>query len=318
MSSASPTPQAISRRAAYLLLAANISVGSLAFTMVTIVLDDLSPMTLAAARVAVSALTFTAIVLAMPHVRRPVARGDRLRFFLCGFIGSVGFHVLYQYGQHRSSVAIASVVMATYPVLTSLGEVVFLRHRLHAMQVLGVLATVVGCAQIGLLGGNGATGASMIGVIALLGAAVAWAGVTVMTRSLGGRYDSWWLNTPGTIVGALVMLLIDAPHLGELGSLSWKGWLAVVWLGSASSAFIYYSTAKVLAVMSATTTTSIIMIVTPASILVGWVVLGERPGLVELVGAALVIAGVLTVTRWANEADISATQRSIEPALDTG
>jgi drug/metabolite transporter (DMT)-like permease len=93
----------------------------------------------------------------------------------------------------------------------------------------------------------------------------------------------------------MFMLAITAPELGEYGSLSWQGWLVVVWLGSASSAFIYYALARTMRVLSATTTTAISTVVTPLSVLVAWGVRGEVPTLAQALGGAVVIGGVMLV-----------------------
>lgn len=301
MSDSTPSPRPVTHSAAAALLATNIAIGSVSFTLVALSLEELSPFALATARVVVSALTFAAVVLSQPRLRTPIAKGDRWKVLFCGFAGSVLFHVLFQWGQQRVTVAVAAVTMATYPVLTSLGEVVFLRYRLRAAQAAGVVCAVVGCVLIALASGDSAGAVSIIGVLAVAGASVSWAGVTVVTRGLGDRYDSWWLNAPGTVLGAAVMLAISAPRLHEFGDLSLKGWLAVVWLGSASSAFIYFSLAKVLTVISATTTTAITSVVTPVSILVAWAVLDQRPTSMELLGAGVVVAGVVLATRSGGE-----------------
>jgi drug/metabolite transporter, DME family len=297
------TPAAAARRSASVLLAASIAIGSVSFTLVQVALEELSPLTLATGRVVVSALMFTLVIVRSPWRRTPVLPGDRLRLFLCGFAGSAVFHLLFNWGQDQVSVAVAAVVMATYPILTAMGEVVFLHHRLHPIQVVGLVLSTAGCVLIGITGGGDGGDMALLGAVVVLLAAITWAGVTVATRSIGHRYDSWWLNTPGTVVGALVMLLLDIPRLDEFADLSWKGWLAVIWLGSASSAFIYYSMAKVMTVLSATTTTSITTVVTPLSVLVAWVFLGDAPSLVEVVGGAVVIAGVMLVVRHSAPAE---------------
>lgn len=299
---AATTPTAAARRSAFLLLAASIAIGSVSFTLVQVALEELSPLTLATGRVVVSALMFTIVIVRSPWRRTPVLPGDRVRLFLCGFGGSAVFHVLFNWGQHQVSVAVAAVMMATYPILTAMGEVVFLHHRLHRAQVVGLALSTAGCVLIGLTSGGTGGDLAVLGALVVLLAAITWAAVTVATRSIGHRYDSWWLNTPGTVAGALVMLLLDIPRLGEFADLSWKGWLAVIWLGSASSAFIYYSMARVMTVVSATTATSISTVVTPLSVLVAWGVLGDPPTLVEVLGGAVVIAGVMLVVRNSDDA----------------
>ena len=277
------------------MLAVSIAVGSVSYTLVQRGLDELSPLALATGRVTVSALMFSLIVLARPGLRTPIPRHERWRVFAIGFGGSAVFHLLFNWGQSKVPVAIAAVIMATYPVMTTVGEVFFLGYRLRRAQAVGVALSTAGCIAIGVTGGVGDGDGSLWGALAVAAAALAWAAVTLVTRDIGERYDSWWLNTPGTVAGALFMLAIAAPELGEYGSLSWQGWLVVVWLGSASSAFIYYALARVMRVLSATTTTAISTVVTPLSVLVAWGVRGEVPTLVQAVGGAVVIAGVMLV-----------------------
>jgi DME family drug/metabolite transporter len=296
MSSVSTPSNLPSRRAAYGLLALSIAIGGVSFTLVKVALEELSPLGLATGRVVVSAVVFSWVVLRAPWRRTPIEPQDRLRLVLCGFGGSAVFHLLFNWGQQYTSVAVSAVLMATFPVLVAAGEVVFLRHRLRQGQVVGLLLTTIGCLAIGVAGG-GDGHSTRAGMIAVGLASLVWAAVTVATRSITDRYDAWWLNTPGTVLGALFILCVDLPHLHEFTALSPKGWLAVIWLGSASSAFIYFVMARVMTVVSATTTASLGTVVTPASVLVAWLVLGNAPTLVEVVGGIVVVGGAVMVTR---------------------
>lgn len=283
-----------SRKSAFLLLAAMIAIGSVAFTFVKIALRELSAVGLATGRVVSSALLFLLVMAFSPWRYRRVERGDRVRVILCGLLGSAGFHLLFVWGQERVSVAVAAVVMATMPMLVAVGEVTFLHHRLAARHVIGIALCTAGCAAIGIAAGS-AGGTTLLGAGAVGLAAVVWAAVTVSTRGIAHRYDAWWLNTPGTLLGALVVLAIEAPRASEFGSLSLKGWLLVIWLGTASSAFIYFAMTRVMTRLSATTAISLGTIVTPASMLAAWLLLGDAPGILELFAAAVVIGGVVLV-----------------------
>jgi drug/metabolite transporter (DMT)-like permease len=286
---------ATSRRTAYALLASSIAIGSCAFTLVKVALRELSPLGLATGRVVVSAMVFVVVVTWSGSYRQRILPEHRLRVFLCGLGGSAVFHLLFSWGQQHASVAIAAVVMATFPVLVALGEVVFLHHRLRRLQVAGLVLTTIGCVAIGLASTGGTS--TLAGALAIGLSTLTWAAVTVATRSITDRYDPWWLNTPGTVAGAVLMLALDGSHLGDFAHLSAKGWLFVIWLGSASSAFIYFVMARVMTVISATTASSLGTVVTPTSVMVAWVVLGDAPTWREVVGGLVVISGVVLVTR---------------------
>jgi len=285
-----------SRRAAYVLLGVAICIGSVSFTLIKLALDELSPYGLAAGRVVASAVMFMLVVGVGRNRRSPVPRRDRWLVLLAGLGGSMGFHVVLNAGYPHVSVAVAAVIMATTPVLVAVGEVVFLRHRLRHQQVAGLLLTLVGCSLIGLVGdGGGET--TLLGVLLVLAAAALWAAVTVATRSVANTYDPWWLNTPGTVLGAVLMLAIRPSVISELAGLSWKGLLVTIWLGTASSAFVYYAYARVMQVLPATVTMSIGTVVTPLGVLVGWLWLGTAPTWVEVIGGAVVVCGAVLVTR---------------------
>lgn len=285
-----------SKRTAYTLLAVAIAIGSVSFTLIKLALEELSPYGLAAGRVVASAVMFVLVVGLGKGHRSPVPRSDRWLLLLAGLGGSMGFHLVLNAGYPHVSVAVAAVIMATTPVLVAVGEVAFLHHRLRRQQVVGLMLTLLGCSIIGVVGdGGGET--TLVGVLLVLTASGLWAAVTVATRSIANTYDPWWLNTPGTVLGAVLIVALRPSVVTELAGLSWKGALVTLWLGTASSAFVYYAYARVMQVLPATVTMSIGTVVTPLGVLVGWVWLGSAPTWVEVIGGAVVVLGAVLVTR---------------------
>ncbi len=277
-------------------MAGAIGVGSFAFTLIKVVLRDVSPLTLATGRVVFSALAFVTVVTLQPRRRRPIERADRLRLVACGLGGSAGFHVLFSWGQARVSVAVGAVVLALMPVLVAVAEVLLLGHRLGPRQAVGIGLSLAGVVAVSW-GPGARTATSLTGLAAVAGATVVWSAVTVTTRTLADRYDPWWLNTPGTVLGAAVMVVLVLPRAHELGRLSAVGWAEVAWLGAVSSAFIYAALARAMRDLSATTTASLSTLVTPVGVVVAWAGLGERPGLLTVLGSIVAVAGVLLTVR---------------------
>jgi drug/metabolite transporter (DMT)-like permease len=291
------------RRRAYLAMGIAIAIGSVSFTLIEITLRELSAMSLAAGRVVFSALALVVVVTLQPRRRTPIDPEHRWRVFWCGLSGSALFHVLFSWGQTRTSPAVAAITLATMPALVAWLERWFLRHALTAAQVVGLVLSLAGVTVIGLqaAGADGANAdaasvTTLAGVVTVGAATLVWSAQTVAIRSIADRYDPFWLNTPGTIAGVVVCLAIAAPDLGEFGSLSPTGWLLVIWLGSVSSALIYAILAFTMRSLPATTTASLGTLVTPLSILVGWAVLDDRPSAVTLLGGLVVIGGVALVT----------------------
>ncbi len=293
---------------------AAIVVGGISFTQIKVVLGTLTPLGLTAGRVGISALAFLLVVALQPGRRTPVAREDRVVVLACGFGGSAVFHPLFAWGQGQVPVAVTAVVLGCMPVCAAALEVAFLRHRLGPAQLAGLVLSVAGVAVMALSGGRGVRGGEggaggpggpggldvrwVLGFCAVAAATLVLSAVTVATRSLGDRYDPWWLNTPGTALGAVVVLGVvalsgDGQGYQQLGA---SGWAQVVWLGAVGSAFVYAALARAVRNLSATTTAGLSTIVTPFGVVVAWGVLGERPTLLVVLGGAVVVAGALLVT----------------------
>lgn len=294
-------------------MVAAVGVGGLTLTLIKRALRDLSPMTLAAGRVVFSAVAFVAVVAVQPQRRRPVERRDRVRLLACGLAGSAGFHVPFSWGQARVPVVVGAVVLALMPALVAIAEVALLGHRLRPLQVAGIALSLIGVVAVSWGPGGGAV--SLAGLAAVAAATLAWAGVTVATRTIAGRYDAWWLNTPGTVVGAVLTTAVAAPRLGELGRLSVGGWVQLAWLGAVSSALVYAALARAMRDLPATTTASLSTLTTPLGVIVAWAVLGERPGGFAALGCAVVVAGVLlTVGRFTGGRFTGGRARPARPA----
>ncbi len=252
-------------------------------------------MTLAAGRVVFSAACFSAVVLAQPQRRQRVRSEDRLLVWFVGLGGSALFHICFSWGQQRASVASATIVMATMPALAAAGEALFLGHRPSGRNGIGLLLSLLGVVVITQTGASSGSATTIGGLLGIGAASLTWAAVTVAQRRLADRYDPWWLNTPGTIAGAALMILIALPGAGELGRLDALQWWWLFWLGAVSSAFIYGATTVAMRTLPATTVASAGSLVTPLAILVAWVHLGERPSPGGVIGASLVVLGVVLV-----------------------
>lgn len=273
-----------------------VTIGSFSFTFIEIALRHLSPTSLAAARVVFSAMTFVTIVLLQPRRRTPVQPSHRLRLVLTGLGASAGFHLLFSAGQAEVTVATSAVVQGTFPAVVAAGEWVFLRHRLDRSAAIGLALSVVGLVVISSGADRDGT-SSLLGIALVLASVLVWAATSIATRSLADQYDPWWLNTPGTVAGAVVMLAVAAPSAGEFSDLSAGTWVLLVWLGAGGSAVVYATLAAAMRVLPATTTASMATLVVPVSMLIAWVVLGEAPTGTAVVGSVAVVSGVVLVSR---------------------
>jgi drug/metabolite transporter (DMT)-like permease len=266
-----------------------------AFSGIKVLLRDLSPGALTAGRLLVAALTFclvAAVRSPRPLDRRP---GDGWRLLLLGVTGSAGYHLALNWGEERVTAGVASLLVATMPLMvTALAVAVGVERWTRA----GVAGALLGMGGVGVLvvgSGQGLGAQSAAGVLVTLGAPAAYAVYTVVAKGLADRYDGVQLNLLGSWVGALIALPFALGDLGAWGRLGWEAWVWLLYLGALSTAAAYVAYVWALRSWSASAVASIVYLVPVSSLLWAWVLLGEVPSAWAVAGGALVVAGVVLV-----------------------
>jgi drug/metabolite transporter (DMT)-like permease len=90
--------------------------------------------------------------------------------------------------------------------------------------------------------------------------------------------------------------VIERPPEGLLAvPASGEGWLAVLWLGVLGTGLAYLLHFRILERWGPTRASLVTYVIPLVAVTLGFVVLGERLELLELVGAALIIGGVVLV-----------------------
>ncbi len=157
------------------------------------------------------------------------------------------------------------------------------------------VAAVVGVAGIALVVLTPAARLDAIGVLAGLGAAVATAVGIVLTRRWGRPVDlltftGWQLVAGGTVLLPLLLALEGLP-----GPLPAHSWLGLAWLAIPGSAVAYALWFDGIAHLRAVAVSSLALLAPVTAAALGWLVLGQRLGVVQLAGAALTLGAVLAL-----------------------
>jgi len=274
-----------------------VSVWGAAFSGIKVLLRDLGPGPLTAGRLGIAALTYLVL---LPFVRGPKPvreRGDLPRMLAVGALGSTAYHLAINWGEQHVSAGVAGLLVATMPVIVALVSAVLLRERFGPRRAAGIAVAFAGVAVLVAASGTGLEARSVVGVLVTLVAPVAWAGYTLVSKPQAARYDGVRLNLAGAWVGALLVFPLAVPGLGSFASLDAGGWAWLVYLGSLSTAASYVGYAWCLRRWPASRVASFVYLVPVSSLLWAWVLLGERPTLGSLAGGALIVTGVVLVSR---------------------
>jgi O-acetylserine/cysteine efflux transporter len=273
-----------------------VVIWGVAFIATKIGLASFSPPELAALRFVIASLP--ALFLARPPVSWPLLGAIGLTLFAGQFLFQF-FGIAY-----GMPPGLASIVVQTQALFTILFAALVLRERPTRRQLAGTATAFAGLALIAATVGGDLT-ALGLGLTAV--SAISWAIGNVLVKRLPPVEMlnlMVWLSLVPPLPSLALSMALDGPtHLARaLGSASWLGIAAVLYLGVVATVFAYALWGLLLRRYPAATVTPFALLAPFVASYSSSLVFGERFGPLRLAGMALVLLGiaviVLPVARW--------------------
>ncbi len=213
-----------------------------------------------------------------------------------GMIGLAVYHLCLNYAETRIASGTAAIIIALAPAATATASALWLRERLTARAITGLMVALAGVVLVVLTSGQTVSfqpKAALV-LVSVLAAAVYF----TAQKPFSARYGAEAVTAVTILGGALGTLPfgLGLPH--ALGAAPLSRTAALLWLGVAPTFLGYLTWNMALHRASVSKVSSFIYSSTPIALLISWVWLGERPDWTTLVGGAIVVGGVvLTNTR---------------------
>jgi drug/metabolite transporter (DMT)-like permease len=275
-----------------------VFVWGVSFPILKGLMTVMSPLTLMVARGLVSCLVL-AIALRRTGSWRAPAVEDLPALLAAGLIGFTVNQMLYSWGLHLTTASHSGLIFTITPLFVfgmsqALGHV-----RLGRRDVLGLALGVLGSALIiGWPASGAAGGASVLGDLLTVGAAITWGVWTILAapilRRRGTLAGTFWITLTGTL--GLVPFALPG-ILGQDWRLPWWAFAGVLYAGTAGGALgslLWYAAVRRL---GAARTAIYANMESFFAVLAATLLLGERVAVASLVGGAAVVAGVLLTRR---------------------
>ncbi|ARS49980.1 EamA family transporter [Ectopseudomonas hydrolytica] len=282
-----------------------IVVWGLNFVVIKVGLEGMPPMLMGALRFMLAA--FPAILL----VRRPQVP---LRWLLAyGMTISVGQFAFLFYAMHVGMPAgLASLVLQSQAFFTLFFAALFLGERLRGSNLFGLLVAACGLALIGLQSGQAMT---LAGFVLTIAAASMWALGNVVTRKLG-KVNLLGLVVWGSLIPPLpflaLSLWLEGPALigASLRGIGLQSLAVLAYLAFGATLLGYGLWSRLLSRYPASQVAPFSLLVPVVGISSSALLLGERLGSLQVVGAILVMAGLL-LNVWGGRLLDSWRQRTV-------
>jgi drug/metabolite transporter (DMT)-like permease len=262
-----------------------------AFPAIRAGLTSFGPLELGAIRFAIAAVP-AAMFLAVTRPALP-AWHEAWRFGFGGFGFVALYTALLNFGELTVSAGAASFIINVSPILTAIFAMSFLGERFSRVAWAGTLLSFSGVGIIALGEGEGLdfdTGALLI-----LGAALATSVNTIAQKPLFARHKPLTVSAWNMVIGALALSPFLSQGIEQAGAADTGGLAAAIYLGIVPSLIAYGSWAVALSRLPASRASNFLYCVPPVATLIGFVWLGEIPGLMGIAGGLLALTGVVIV-----------------------
>lgn len=268
------------------------------FPLIKIALAVVPPLAFNALRFPMAALALLLLLRSL-GIRERMRRADVLAIVTLGVLGNVVYQGLFIFGVARTTAGNASLLLATSPAWTVVLSWISGQERVSREVWTGVLATLLGMVLV-VAGGAGMSfqRSTLVGDLLMMLAAGAWAAYTVGSRPLVQRYGAMPLTAWTLWIGTVGVIAIGLPSLRQvdLGAIEPGIWGIVVYAGVLSISVAYALWNRGVRQLGNSRTAVYSNLVPVVALLTAWITLGERPTVLQVAGAAVILWG-LRLTR---------------------
>ncbi|HJS48410.1 MAG TPA: DMT family transporter [Gemmatimonadales bacterium] len=261
-------------------------------------LAEIPLLAFAGIRFALASVAFALILRAREGSILPPA-GTGWAMVWLGLLGNTVYQLLFMTGLFHTSVANTALILASVPVMVAVFGAASGIERLTPAIATGVALAVAGVALV--LGQDGArlSSQTLSGDLPILAGAACWAAYTLGVRHYAATMSPLRLTTLTILTGTPGLLLVALPDLVRM---DWAAVTPAAWGGVAYSAGLALVVAYTLwntsvAQVGSSRTAVYNCLVPVVALSLAWAALGERPGALQLAGAACIVGGVLVARR---------------------
>jgi drug/metabolite transporter (DMT)-like permease len=279
-----------------LMVAAFCLIWASAFSVAKIGMADSPPLLLLTMRF----LFAGAVMLGAAAIHRSpwnLSLRDVLVFGVLGIVNQATFLSLGYVGMRSISSGLSALVISANPVLTAVMAAWLLNEPMTRRKTAGLLLGVCGVAFVvesHLAGGADHFAGIAFTIAALISLVVG----TIVFKKFAPPRGHWIGNGVQSLSAGLVTLpfALTFENVGDIVP-SWRLLTAVAYLVLFVSVLAYLLWFHMLTVSSATAASSYHFMMPPLGLLFGWLLLGERVAITDLVGILPVAIGIYLVTR---------------------
>jgi drug/metabolite transporter (DMT)-like permease len=267
-----------------------------------VALREFPPMLLGGLRVTIAgALMVPAYLWERRKTGDRWTRAEVPMLLLLGLLGVALNQFLFIMGLSRTTATHSAIFVNLSPIVVLLLAAAWRIERLTRWKVAGMLLALAGVALLQSFehARPGRSGPTLLGDLITFGGACAFAGFTVLAKTVAKRHSAITVNTFAYVGGALIMAPVTVWEAARypLASASWRAWACAFYMAAISSVACYFIYYHALGHMRASRVAAFCYFQPPMAAALAIVALGEPITAALAISILVIFAGVWLTER---------------------
>jgi drug/metabolite transporter (DMT)-like permease len=264
----------------------------LSFVSIKITVAVIPPMTLALLRFLIALATLL-IVLKKVEPETHLIKGDIPVMAVSGLLGVTAYYYFQNTGVKLTTASAASMILASIPILTIIGEFLVFKTKLSLLNIFSVILSIGGVYLVVAFSQQDSP-ESLLGNLLMIGAAVSWVIYTLITRPLSTRYSQVAVVTYQFLFGtvALIPFTFFEAWQWQWQAIDYIIILHLIYLGLFCSALANYLYVYAMGILGVSSVSLFINLIPIVAVFSGCVVLQEPVSSLQILGGAVILCSV--------------------------
>ena len=261
----------------------------------TILNSGVPPMTMVAIRFVIATIILNLLLRRFDPKAR-LRRKDLLPLGVSGLFGVTIYFFFESRGIKLTSASHASLIIAVIPVVTLIAEALIFRTRITPFTGIGIALSVLGVGAVVYRPGQAAGAGSLLGDLFMFGACISWVVYIVLSKNLHQRLSELAITAYQSVFGTLFLIPLALLEMRQWVPITLAAGLNLVYLALFCSALSNFLYVYALSAMGPIAVSPYVNLIPVVGVIGGVVLLGESIAWTQVVGGAVILAGVLLVS----------------------
>lgn len=278
---------------AYIAILFSMSFFAFSYVWFKVANEVYRPLTIVFLRLAISVIILSLFLFLTKRFEK-IRKEDRIYFFFIALFEPFLYFIFESHGLTYVSSTVASVLIATIPVFTAIGALIFFREKLTLFNYLGVVISFTGI-LIFIIAGESNLSFNPRGIMLMFFAVLCATGYSLILRKLANNYNPIYIVNVQNIIGLglflPVFLISEGSHIPGM-VFEPRAAIAIVELavfGSCGAFILFGYTVRIIGVTRANLFANIIPVLTA---IFAYYSIGEIITIEKVAGILIMITGL--------------------------